>query len=71
MVFSSIYYGYSGSGGTYNAVSSSSAVSNIIISNITTTSFVWNLVKATGDNDNLYLVFNAVFSPQLNFAKSY
>ena len=61
-VFPSVYYGFSGSSGTYSAMSTSSSINNIIISNITADSFVWNLEKQTGNNVNIYLVFMVVYN---------
>jgi len=71
MVFPSIYYGYTGSSGTYNANSSSSALQNIIIYNITKSSFDWVVNKDTADNVNLYICFHVIFSNALNFPKTY
>jgi hypothetical protein len=70
-VFSSIYYGYSGSGGTYTASQSSGAISTMIIYNITTTSFSWIFERTTGQNLNVKVVFQLIRSPSLNYAKSY
>ena len=47
-VFSSIYYGYSGSGGTYDATNSSGAIKTVIIHNITSTSFSWVFQREIG-----------------------
>jgi len=71
MVFSSFYYGYSGSSGTYNATNSSSAINTVIIYGITTTQFSWVFTRSTGDNLAVYIVFQLIRSPSLNFAKSY
>jgi hypothetical protein len=71
MVFSSIYYGYSGSSGVYNAINSSSAINTMIIFDIRTTQFSWVFKRSTGDNLSVYAVFMLVCSPSLNFPKSY
>jgi len=71
MVFTSFYYGYSGSGGTYNATASSSAVNTVIITSITTTSFGWTFARGSGNNLAVYLVHQLIRSPSLNFPKSY
>lgn len=60
-VFPSIYYGYSGSSGTYNAQNSSSSLNNIVITNRTSSSFSWTTTKTTGDNINVYIVFLVVY----------
>jgi hypothetical protein len=70
-VFSSIYYGYSGSGGTYTASQSSGAISTMIIYNITTTSFSWIFERTTGQNLNVKVVFQLIRSPSLDYPKSY
>jgi hypothetical protein len=70
-VFTSIYYGYSGSSGTYNATDTSGAVKNIVIEYISNTQFTWTLQKSTGDNVNIYLVFMVVYSNSLDYPKSY
>jgi hypothetical protein len=69
-VFTSIYYGYSGSDGTYPATKTSSAVNNIVIYGITSSQFSWTLEKSTSDNVNIYLVFMVVFSNSLDYPKS-
>ena len=70
-VFPSIYYGWKGSSGTYNALETSSAVKSIVISEITTTSFKFNLQKSTGDNVNIFLIFLVIYSSTANYPKSY
>lgn len=70
-VFPSVYYGYSGSSGTYNATDTSSAMNTIVISNITSTHFDFHVSKSTGDNVNVFIVFMVVFSSSLNYSKSY
>jgi len=70
-VFSSIYYGYSGSGGTYNASGSSSAINTMVITDITTTSFSWIFSRGTGNNLNVKVIFQLCRSPSLNYAKAY
>lgn len=42
-VFPSVYYGFSGSGGTYNASDTSSALNQIVITNRTSSSFHWTV----------------------------
>lgn len=71
-VFTSIYDGYSGSGGTYSPADTAGAIGSIVISNRTTDSFVFNLEKATGDNVNAYLVFMVVYGVTgCNYPTSY
>lgn len=60
-VFTSVYYGYSGSGGTYNAIESAS-ISGVVISDRSESGFTFNLNKSTSDNVNLYLVFMVVYN---------
>lgn len=61
-VFPSFYYGYSGSGGTYDIGASCNAVSQIMITNRTTTNFGFYMNKGTGDNINIYVVFLVIYS---------
>lgn len=71
-VFPSVYYGYGGSGGTYNLNDSCATMANeIIISNRTAGSFNFNVNKSNGDNTNVYLLFLIVYSPQANYPVSY
>ena len=70
-VFSTVYYGYSGSSGTYNAAGTSGALNPIIISNITNTQFTWNLQKSTSNNVNIFIIFMVVWNSELNYSKSY
>lgn len=71
-VFPSVYYGFSGSGGTYTAVTSSSALSTIIISSITSSQFTFNLQKATGDNVNIFITFLIVYNvANTDYPKAY
>lgn len=60
-VVSSIYYGYSGSGGTYNAINTSSAISRVVISDQTSSGFTYSIKKTTGDNVNVFLIFTIFF----------
>jgi len=60
-VFPSIYYGFTGSAGTYDAAGTSGAIKQIIISLITSTNFVWTLEKDGSDNVNVYLQFLIVY----------
>ena len=69
-VFPTVYYGYSGSGGTYDAIDTSSAVHPIIIEDISASEFYWSLGKHTGDNVNITIVFLIVYNlDNLNYAK--
>lgn len=61
-VFPTVYYGYTGSAGTYNAPQSSGALNPIVISDITATDFVWNLEKGTGNNINVNIQFLVVYN---------
>jgi hypothetical protein len=71
-VFSSIYYGFTGSSGVYNAADTSSAMNQIVINNITTASFDWVFKHSTGDNLNIYIVFMVVYNDtELTYPKSY
>lgn len=60
-VFPSIYYGFSGSNGTYDANATSGAIQQIIITNRQVGSFDWNMQKSTGDNVNVFIVFLIVY----------
>jgi hypothetical protein len=60
-VFPSIYYGYGGSSGTYDATGTSGAVQIPVINLRTSSSFHFNMEKSTGDNVNIYIVFLVVY----------
>ena len=62
-VYPSIYYGYTGSGGTYDAVDTAGAFSQIVISNRTTANFQYSTQKTTGQNVNVYIQFLVVYTP--------
>jgi hypothetical protein len=71
-VFPSYYYGFTGSGGTYNAIDSSSALKQIIISNILPGSFAYHLEKSTGNNINLDIHFLIVYDlDYLDYVKTW
>jgi|694.fasta_scaffold12702_4 hypothetical protein len=71
-VMPSIYYGFTGSGGTYNAVETSAAVGQIVISGITSTQFTYNITKATVNNVNIYLQFLICYNLSgTNYPKTY
>lgn len=71
-VFPSVYYGFSGSGGTYNATNTSGALNTIVISNITSSQFTFNLQKTTGQNVNIYLTFLIVYNVEnTDYPKAY
>lgn len=70
-VFSTAYYGYVGSGGTYGAEGTSGALHPIVISNITNTQFTWNLQKNTSNNVNIFIIFMVVWNSELNYTKTY
>lgn len=61
-VFPSIYYGYSGSAGTYNATNTSQNVGNVIITNIAANQFQWTIGKNTGDNVQIDICFLIVYN---------
>ena len=62
-VFPSFYYGFSGSTGTYNLNDTLNALTtNIIISAISSSSFVFNLNKTTGNNVNIFITFLVVYN---------
>ena len=61
-IFPSVYYGYSGSAGTYDLAATSGAMGTIVISEITTGTFRYGLTKGTGDNMNVYIQFLVVYS---------
>ena len=60
-VFPSIYYGFGGSGGTYNASQSAGAIGSIVITLRTPSSFTWTLNKGTADNVNVFITFLVVY----------
>jgi len=72
-VFTSMYFGYTGgSDETYSQTETSGAISgNIIIANITDTSFEWNLFLANNESINIYIIFMVVFNDSLDYPKSY
>jgi hypothetical protein len=72
IVMPSVYYGYTGSGGTYNAQQTSGALNPIVISSITNTQFSFNLEKSTGDNVNIILTFLVMYNiAGSDYPKSY
>jgi len=71
-VFPSVYYGFSGTAGTYNALGTSGALRPIVISSITSSNFTFNLEKQTSDNVNIYITFLIVYNvANTNYPKSY
>jgi hypothetical protein len=71
-VFPSLYYNYAGSSGTFNALSTSGSLNNIVIGARTASSFSWSLNKATGDNVNAYVVFLVIYNASSsNYPNSY
>jgi len=60
-VFPSFYYGFTGSGGTYDITATSSSVNQIMITNRQAGSFEWYITKTTGDNINVYIVFLVIY----------
>lgn len=72
-VFTSMYFGYTGSSaGTFTQTQTSGAITgNIIIANITDTSFEWNLFLASNQSINIYIIFMVVFNDSLDYPKSY
>ena len=68
-VFPSLYYGYSGSSGTYHVFDS---YFNINVSNFTSTQFFCNIKKGNGDNANVYIQFLVIYDMVgTDFPKSY
>ena len=62
-VFPSFYYGFSGSGGTYDLNGTAGALQQqIIINNRTSTTFNWYLNKSSGDNINVIVTFLVVYN---------
>jgi hypothetical protein len=61
-VFPSLYYGFTGSSGTYDALQTSSALNNIVIGARTDSSFTWSVNKSTGDNVNVFVVFLVIYN---------
>jgi hypothetical protein len=71
-VFPSIYYGFTGSAGTYNAQETSSAIKQIVITNITATDFGYIFEKNTGNNVNVYINFLVMYNVSgTNYPKTY
>ena len=70
-VFTSIYYGYTGSGGTYDALGSSSAIRTVIVYDITETQFLWIFQNDQGDNLNVYITFMVYYNSGYNYPKVY
>ncbi len=60
-VFPSFYFGFTGSGGTYDIGATSSAVNQVMITNRLPGSFEWYITKSTGDNINVYVVFLVIY----------
>ena len=68
-VFPSLYYGYSGSGGTYGVFDS---YFDINVSNFSETQFYCNIKKGTGNNANVYIQFLVIYDMVgTDFPKSY
>jgi len=61
-VFPSFYYGYTGSGGTYNIGQTCNALSQVMITGRTSTEFSWYLNKTTGDNTNCVITFLIIYT---------
>ena len=61
-VFPSFYYGYGGSGGTYDIGGSCGSVSEIMITERQSGTFGWYMNKTTGDNINIYVVFLVIYN---------
>jgi len=61
-VFPSFYYGFTGSGGTYNIGQTCNAVSQVMITGRTNTEFQWYLNKTTGDNINVMIYFLIIYA---------
>jgi hypothetical protein len=70
-VFPSLYYNYSGSSGTYDALSTSSSLNNIVIGARTASSFNWSVNKTTGDNVNVFIVFLVIYNASSSNYPSY
>lgn len=71
-VMSGIYYGFTGSGGTYTAPETSLEVGFPVISNITATQFTWNVGKDNTQNVNIYLTFLICYNlAGTNYPKTY
>jgi hypothetical protein len=62
IVFPSVYYGFTGSSGTYNAQGTANALNNFIIYERTTTNFKFYCSKATNDNVNIYITFLVIYN---------
>ena len=60
-VFPSIYYGYSGSTGTYDVAQTCASINAIVISGRSNLSFNFSINKATGNNVNIYMTFLVVY----------
>ena len=60
-VFPSFYFGFTGSGGTYNIGGTASALSQCMITARTAANFAFYLDKSTGDNINVFIVFLVVY----------
>ena len=68
-VFPSLYYGYSGSSGTYGVFDS---FFKINVSNFTSTQFSANFQKGSGNNANVYIQFLVIYDMVgTDFPKSY
>ena len=68
-VFPSLYYGSSGSSGTYGVLDS---FFKINVSNFTSTQFYANIEKGSGDNANVYIQFLVIYDMiGTDFPKSY
>jgi len=62
-VFPSVYYGYTGSSGTYNFGESAGAITGqIAITDRTYNAFTFCLNKSDGNNVNVYIVFLVIYN---------
>ena len=62
-VFYSWYYGFTGSGGTWNAKDTANTLGNGIVYSKTATQFQFYCSKGQGNNINAYLNFQIVYNP--------
>jgi len=71
-VFPSVYYGYSGSEGTFNAAGSAKNINHVVIKGITNTSFQFIVTKDNDDNVNIYITFLIVYDIEnMRYSKSW
>jgi hypothetical protein len=71
-VFPTVYYGYSGSSGTYDLSGTSGTIQQMVVNSITATQFNVFFNRGSGDNLNVYVSCLVVYdAPNTDYPKAY